>query len=486
MKIKTWLLLSYFIVMILPIGAIYGLYVWINAYYQDQNVAEYINKWSELQSIKEVVSNPLLYEINADYHEVEQLTNDKLAITLYTKSGLITYSSNPLVIGSSNFTNKDTLFKDLYTLSQQYNTFTYKEPVFVSSTLIGIYEVTLIREEWVTGVSNRTWLVAGLSLAIFIILFIIVTVSVNRKLNHPLTELMQQMRYFAKGDKQATSLITRKDEIGELATSFEAMQIEIEAGRAQLEKEQQQKEFMIASISHDLKTPLTSIQAYAEALQKGTLSETEQQEYKEVISFKSDYMKQMLDDLLMYTLLQSSNYEMELITVDGAEFFDMLMSDYKPLCDEKNITLNVTTAVTGDYQVNPKQLMRVVDNIMANAILHTPVNGEIGLAATNYSHIPTWCFNFVKRVCTKQSGIYLIVQNSGSSVSQEDLTHVFEPLYQADRARTKAGSRGTGLGLSITKQILNKHGGTVEMVSQDGIGTALICWLPPIKKEILI
>lgn len=486
MKIKTWLLLSYFIVMILPIGAIYGLYVWINAYYQDQNVAEYINKWSELQSIKEVVSNPLLFEINADYNEVEQLTNDKLAITLYTKSGLITYSSNPLVIGSSNFTNKDTLFKDLYTLSQKYNTFTYKEPVFVNSTLIGIYEVTLIREEWVTGVSNRTWLVAGLSLAIFIILFIIVTVAVNRKLNHPLTELMQQMRYFAKGDKQATSLITRKDEIGELATSFEAMQIEIEAGRAQLEKEQQQKEFMIASISHDLKTPLTSIQAYAEALQKGTLSETEQQEYKEVISFKSDYMKQMLDDLLMYTLLQSSNYEMELITVDGAEFFDMLMSDYKPLCDEKNITLNVTTAVTGDYQVNPKQLMRVVDNIMANAILHTPVNGEIGLAAINYSHIPTWCFNFVKRVCTKQSGIYLIVQNSGSSVSQEDLTHVFEPLYQADRARTKAGSRGTGLGLSITKQILNKHGGTVEMVSQDGIGTALICWLPPIKKEILI
>lgn len=486
MKIKTWLLLSYFIVMILPIGAIYGLYVWINAYYQDQNVAEYINKWSELQSIKEIVSNPLLYEINADYNEVEQLTNDKLAITLYTKSGLITYSSNPLVIGSSNFTNKDTLFKDLYTLSQKYNTFTYKEPVFVNSTLIGIYEVTLIREEWVTGVSNRTWLVAGLSLAIFIILFIIVTVAVNRKLNHPLTELMQQMRYFAKGDKQATSLITRKDEIGELATSFVAMQIEIEAGRAQLEKEQQQKEFMIASISHDLKTPLTSIQAYAEALQKGTLSETEQQEYKEVISFKSDYMKQMLDDLLMYTLLQSSNYEMELITVDGAEFFDMLMSDYKPLCDEKNITLNVTTAVTGDYQVNPKQLMRVVDNIMANAILHTPVNGEIGLAAINYSHIPTWCFNFVKRVCTKQSGIYLIVQNSGSSVSQEDLTHVFEPLYQADRARTKAGSRGTGLGLSITKQILNKHGGTVEMVSQDGIGTALICWLPPIKKEILI
>ncbi len=132
---------------------------------------------------------------------------------------------------------------------------------------------------------------------------------------------MQQMRAFAKGEAVEHNLAIRKDEIGELANTFLAMQNEIEIARAHLKEEQQQKELMIASISHDLKTPLTSIQAYAEALQNKALTAQQQDEYQQVIFTKAETMKHMLEDLLMYTLLQSTSYNLELVEVDGTEFF---------------------------------------------------------------------------------------------------------------------------------------------------------------------
>ncbi len=194
-------------------------------------------------------------------------------------------------------------------------------------------------------------------------------------------------------------------------------------------------------------------------------------------------MRQMLDDLSMYTLLQSSTYDMEFVAVEGDEFFDMLLSGYQTLCDEKQISLDMQVDVTGEFAVNAKQMMRVVDNVVANAISHTAVEGSIGLSATDAKVVPSWTYDFVQQAMTADDGLYLIVQNEGKGVSEQQLTRVFEPLFQADMARTKAGDRGNGLGLSITKQIIEKHGGTVRMVSSEAIGTAIICWLPPSKGE---
>ncbi|WP_051891564.1 HAMP domain-containing sensor histidine kinase [Lysinibacillus sphaericus] len=481
MKIKTWLLLTFFLIMVLPIAGAYSLYVWINAYYQDKNVAEYFDKWTELNQIKATIDSPALYQKNADLQELEELTNEQLGITLYTKSGFILYSSNPLLSG---YVGKERMFKGLFDLQQSYNAFTYKEPVYQQGDLLGVYEIQLVRTDWVKGVENRSWLVTTGSILLFLAIYLAVLFVLNRRLNRPLKELMQQMRIFAKGGHVETNLSARKDEIGELAQSFVAMQNEIEKTRASLKEEQLQKELMIASISHDLKTPLTAIQAYAESLQSRGLTEQQQEEYQQVIVTKADRMKHMLEDLLMYTLLQSTNYELELVAVDAAEFFEMALSDYEPLCEEQGFTLNVFCDVDGLYAVHPKQLQRVIDNLMSNAWRYGEIGTSIGLAAVNAGSYPVWSFDFLKSTLNKQEGVYIIVQNSGQGILQEDITKLFEPMYQADRARTKAGERGTGLGLNITKQIIEKHGGTVELFSQENIGTAVVCWLPPFKGAI--
>ncbi|MEK4229667.1 sensor histidine kinase [Solibacillus sp. FSL H8-0538] len=477
MKIKTWLLLTYLLVMLLPVGAVYGLYLSINAYYQDKHVAEYVEQWTELSALKKIVSEPTLFEKGANYKNLSPIVNEQQSITLYTDTGLILYSSNPLVTTSTSFQTKKLMLKDLYELKQNYQKYVYKEPVYVGSQLVGVYEITFLRTDWMENVKNRTYFVAIAISVMLAVFYALIVYLLNRRLNNPAKQLMAQMRAFAKGETLDSQLHDKSDEIGELAKSFCSMRQEIEETRQQLNAEQQQKEFMIASLSHDLKTPLTSIQAYTESLRQGDLSEQEQREYLQVISNKSDYMKQLLDDLTMYTLLQSPSYALDLTTVDGEEFFEMLLSDYETVCKEKGFQVEVSQNVTGDFSVHPKQLMRVMDNLVSNAWSYTEAGGFIGIAAFQNSY-PSWCEPFVKEALTKQDGLYIIVQNSGEGIDKEHASRLFDPLYQVDCARSKAGQRGSGLGLSIAKRIIEKHEGTISVVSQKNSGTIVICWLP--------
>lgn len=436
----------------------------------------------DLNQLHNVLVDPKLYYINADFTKIEEAAPERVTITLYNEIGFQLYSTNPIKQPPLTFLPKKQLYEGLYEEQQKFGTIQYKEPVFQGGKIIGVYEVEWVRDEWVTGVHERTWLIISLFAVFFILVFSVVAYLVNRKLNKPLHHLMTQMNAFAKG-LAVQPVRKSKDELGELAKSFEAMREELTEATKQLADEQQQKEFMIASISHDLKTPLTSIRAYAEALESRELSIDQQREYREVIMEKSVFMRQMLDDLLMYTLLQSNTYEMAFVEVDGAEFFEMLLSDYDTLCKEKGIIFQENTNVSGQYQVNAKELIRVVDNLMSNAITHTRSGQEIWLGAVNVNALPTWCFDFVKQALREEEGMYLIVQNEGKGLSSAQLAKIFDPLYQADVARTQVGDGGTGLGLRITKKIIEKHGGTVRMLSEENVGTAVICYLPKLKGD---
>lgn len=487
MKLKTWLLLSYFIVMILPLAFAYLLFAWINAYHNDQHVEEYFQQWTELQTITSVLDDPSLYRANIERPQVENLITPKVSINLYNQDGLILYTSNPVSTPNFIAPSREELYENLYSLEQGYQTYSYKEPVFSNNDLVGFFEVQLAREEWMAGVTERGWIVLGTFIAVFLLIYLIIVFLVNRKINRRVKRLMKQMTAFANREK-VEEVVPEKDEIGELTAHFNDMRKQIEMAREKLANEQQEKEYMIATISHDLKTPLTSIRAYTESLtSERELSAGEREEYQHVVVDKANYMKQMLDDLLMYTLLQSptyATYEMDFVEVDGDEFFDMLVSDYEPMCKEKNIQLHVHCDVTGQYRVNPKQMMRVADNLMSNAIQHTKEGDSIWLTAVSADRpFPEAMTSLISDLEKGQDHAFLIVQNQGEGIDEKELTHVFDPLYQADQSRSKQNASGTGLGLSITKQMIEKHGGDVRMFSDKGIGTCVVCSLPKIVEE---
>lgn len=483
MKLKTWLLSSYLIVMILPLLMAYLLFAWINDYNEDQKVKEFFSTTTELQKIQTVLKDPKLYIPKANHPEIEQLITEQIAIILYNQHGLVLYASNP-VYSTQPAISQELLYEDLYTLKQGFRTHQYKQPVFDGNNLIGFFQIELSRDEWVNGVSEKTKLTIGIFIALFALLYVIVVMFVNRKVNRRLTGLKNEMTAFASG-YQVKEMPTNEDEIGELQKHFYDMQRKMTEAKEIIEQEQQAKTYLIASISHDLKTPLTSIRAYAESLELNTnLSVEEQSEYRQVIVEKSNFMKLMLDDLLTYTLLQSPTYEIELVDVDGTEFFDMLVSGYEPLCEAKGIQLHVSSQVAGFYEVNPKQMMRVVDNLMSNAMQHTNSNGHIWLAADS-EVTADWLFDFVKEayLFDFKENMYVIVQNEGKGIAVEKMEQIFNPLFQADDARSKKEATGTGLGLSITKQVLEKHGGNIQLLSKEEEGTCVICRLPILRKH---
>ncbi|MGM8212177.1 HAMP domain-containing sensor histidine kinase [Virgibacillus sp. W0430] len=480
MKLKTWLLLSYLIVMILPIFAAYLLFAWINSYYSDQKVQEYFKKTIELQEIKSVLEQPQLYRIDADKTPVKQLESEQLSISLYNQDGLVIYASNPSL--TLNALGKKKLYKNLYSLEQGYQSFTYRQPVFQEQELVGFFNVELLRKEWKSNVSGRSLFMFSVFLALFMLIYFTVVRMVNQKLNVRLSCLMTDMTAFASG-KTIVEKETSNDEIGILKKHFYRMSKQISEAQQAIQKEQKDKEFMIATISHDLKTPLTSIKAYAESLhEEQGLSVKERDEYRQVIVQKADFMKQMLEDLLTYTLLQSSSYELEFVRVDGMEFFDMLISGYDPLCKEKDIHLQASSNVSGSFLVNPKQMMRVTDNLMSNAIKYSRSGNHIWVVAANDESMIPWLFDFVdKSILNFEQYVYLVVQNEGKGIKKEHLNNVFDPMYQVDQARSKKDAHGTGLGLSITKQIIEKHEGSIQIYSEESIGTTVLCSLPRTK-----
>src|SRR5699024_4905241 len=142
-------------------------------------------------------------------------------------------------------------------------------------------------------------------------------------------------------------------------------------------------------------------------------------------------------DLLTYTLLQSPSYEMKFVQVDGNEFFDMLVSDYEALCKYKNIELYVNAHVTGMYEVNSMQIMRIADNVMSYAIQHTTYGYNIWIIAISDSEsVPDRLFEFVTKTFSFnfEENVYFIVQNEGSGIGEDKIAQIFDPLYQADQA----------------------------------------------------
>lgn len=484
MKIKPWLLSSYFIVMILPIVSLYFFYVSLAHYDERRDFLEIMEMKEKVDAIDQKLADPSLYKLQPveNYQELRKMTDKSMNISLYRKDGLKLYSTMENAgfdISSTTQRKLIELYKDLNTIKKKHRTNSYKQTVFNGSELIGIYEITVVRNDWLQGVNDRTLLLGGFLGVSFIMIYSAVVILLNRKLNRPLNMLREEMMAFANGEKGRKNLIHSNDELGELIKHFEKMKAQIDKTNEEVQRQQKEKEYIVAALSHDLKTPLTAIRAYSEAINGNTdLTEKEKFEYRTIIFEKLDYMKAMIDDLTLYTSLKSAKEKIEFVQVEGDEFFEMLLGGYHEPCTKKNICLTVEQLVSGNYLLNARQMIRVVDNLMANAIRYTGEGNKVWLAAISKSNVlPEWIFPpFVRELeAWRKSGVVLLIQNEGKAIPVEGLENVFEPFVQLEGARGQGGT--SGLGLSIAKIAIEQHGGKIKLWSQAGYGTLIACWI---------
>ena len=481
MKLKHYLICTHLMVLAIPIFSI-GILSSVSKNYNTRTeMKDYLAAKVELAKYETVVGRPELY---MDPEALEDLTlldeSKSVDVILYDAEGRTIYSTTS---GPKQMLTRDELYRDLNEIQHGYRGDVIKRPVFESDKIVGFYQLAISRKRMLQAVKRNIKWSFSLFICINIMIFIWVIYEINKRFNKPLIGVINSMNDYAKGNSTVHIKYKSTDEIGLLCQHFNEMKDEIEEGKQIVQEEQRAKEYMSATISHDLKTPLTAIRAYAEMMKLGEVTEkAEVEEYIDTILNKCDYMRDMLDDLLTYNML-SLEYEPNLVEVEGDEFCEMLFEGISGLCEAKHITLHQEIDVDGDYLVDAKYMPRVVDNIVSNGIRHTANNRSIWMGAfSSNKPLPSWvgaaCRHYMKQ--QTEPGLWLIIQNEGMQITQEECVNLFKPFYQSDEARSKKEHKGVGLGLSISKMIIEKHGGDITMLPVEGVGNSVLCYIKAI------
>lgn len=257
---------------------------------------------------------------------------------------------------------------------------------------------------------------------------------------------------------------TRGDEIDQLGLAVEQMSQRIVDQLRQLRQVDASRREMIANISHDLRTPLTSLQAYLETLLLKTeegLSEPEKKQYLELALKHSRRLTQLVAELFELAMLESRSRELHFEPFSIAELVQDVSLKFKLAAEKAAVSLATDIPASSPFVSGDIALIeRVLENLIENAIKNTPAGGSIRL-----------------RVVPEPEGVATRVEDTGRGIPREDLPRIFDRFY---RAGISGGEdpQGTGLGLAIAQRIVQLHGSPIEVESQPGAGTRFTFKLP--------
>lgn len=216
----------------------------------------------------------------------------------------------------------------------------------------------------------------------------------------------------------------------------------------------------VANVSHELKTPLTSIAGYAETLLGGTDDATRQQ-FLDTIHKNAQRMHALVDDLLDLARLESGRYALSSEVIDLEHAMQDAWTPYTRAAADAGIAFSRDILPEAEWlAADPGALRQILGNLFSNAIRHTPPGGSI-----------------VCRSAPEDEGVAVAVVDTGAGIPGAHLPRVFERFYRVDPSRSRAAG-GTGLGLSIVKHLTEAHGGRVRVESAVGRGTTITCWFP--------
>ena len=244
-------------------------------------------------------------------------------------------------------------------------------------------------------------------------------------------------------------------EVQELTRAFNEMNARVQTSQ------KSQREF-VANVSHELKTPLTSVQGFAQALLDGTAGTPEaQKQAAQVIYNESGRMHRMVLDLLDLARLDAGTLDLQRAPVDLTALLNNIAEKFSPQAHAGNVDIRVETAALPAITGDGDRLAQVFTNLVDNALKFTPAGGSITL-----------------RAAPAGSGVQVDVVDTGAGISAEALPHIFDRFYQADPSRPGGRKHGTGLGLAIVKEIVGAHGGKISVPSAPGTGSTFTISLP--------
>ena len=259
----------------------------------------------------------------------------------------------------------------------------------------------------------------------------------------PLKEMSSAVREFSKGDLTRRVEVHCGGELEELADSINRM-------TEDLSRLEDSRRSFVANVSHELRSPITCMRGYVQAMQDGVIPQEEMPRYTRIVLDETDRLTALVNDLLDLSRLESGKVPLTLAPFDGNELVRRVLINFEPRIDEKHIEVDVALAdgpltVTGDAN----RINQVVSNIIDNAVKF--MDGEGG--------------RLTVRTAREGKSARFTIANNGPRIAEADLPYIFERFYKADKAHTSG--QGTGLGLSICQRIMMEHGSKITVRSDD-------------------
>ena len=290
----------------------------------------------------------------------------------------------------------------------------------------------------------------GIAALIAVPLAMLAGMVLARQVAQPVRRLTAASEAMAGGDYSQRVELDREDEIGRLARSFSVMAQRTGERDAQMRA-------LLANVSHDLKTPMTSITGYAQALTDGTADPQESGRIGEVIKSEAEHVNRLLADLLYLGEIDAGQVITRREDIPLEDLVERSLRHIEPQAAARDINLNVDVAPEVTlHNVDPDKLERAFTNVLENAAKFSPEGGDVTVtgAVENGIAPPHVVFD---------------VTNSGPPIPEEDLPRVFDRFFRGDRSRRAAS--GSGLGLAITRELVELNAGTIEARNGDGTVT---------------
>ncbi len=336
-------------------------------------------------------------------------------------------------------------------------------PIVINNNVAGNAVITS-NDPAFTGFLAKLYSSMLISLAIGILtlisLVIIFTIYLSRSVLRPLKQLNGAAERISQGDLDRTIEYKAGDELGKFSRTFDQMRQKLkESLQKQQESERARKE-LLASISHDLRTPITSIKGYVEGLQDGVAKDEEMfDRYLQVIKDKTDKLDRLIDELFWFSRLDMDRVEINLQQINSHGLLTDIFGEYElELGQDQFIIKKPLPSV--QVMVDKHKIAQVVDNLVQNARRHAGESVRINVMATIHG-----------------DRLVIEMNDNGPGISEYDLPHVFERFYRGEKSRSRDYG-GTGLGLTICKYIIDAHGGDIWVESSCGKGSTFYFSLP--------
>jgi len=298
----------------------------------------------------------------------------------------------------------------------------------------------------------------------------IVVLTLSRAILTPLSELKKAAENIRDGNLDFEVLHSKLSEINELCIAVDDMRMRLKKGVSDRLAYEKERYRLIANISHDLRTPITSIKGYVEGMRDGVASTPEMQErYLNTIYAKACSMERLVEQMSDLSELELGRMRFYYDTCSAPEFIKELAEEFRVDLESEGATLEVDVP-GADIRVNidREKIRRVFLNLLNNSVKYRSERPLVVRITAS----------------TDDKGIHISVKDNGRGISKDEINRVFEGFYRGDPARANS-TRGHGLGLSIAKQIVENHRGKIWIKSEENVGTEVNIYLPALRSGVL-